>query len=89
MTQAEKDDLVARVVTATNAHTDWKLLQLHRLLAKHGRQVRPGEVACRSAMSRASAHEQASSREEDQRPATDSCEAQRAIAAALAGCICR
>ena len=45
MTQAEKDELVARVVTATNAHTDWKLLQLIAYLRNTGVKCAPaGEL---------------------------------------------
>jgi len=36
MTQAEKDELVARVVTAVDAHTDEKLLQLIAYLRTTG-----------------------------------------------------
>jgi len=36
VTQAEKDELVARVVTAVDAHTDWKLLQLIAYLRQTG-----------------------------------------------------
>ena len=43
MTQAEKDELVARVVAATNAHTDWKLLQLIAYLRNTGVKCAPAE----------------------------------------------
>ena len=41
VTQAEKDELVARVVMAVNAHSDWKLLQLVAYLKNTGVKCAP------------------------------------------------
>jgi hypothetical protein len=36
VTQADKDEIVARVVAAVDAHTDWKLLRLIAYLQNTG-----------------------------------------------------